>query len=159
MDCVESLDAAPNLTVTGCRFFAAFPRGLLITTRGRVRIENNYFRVASAAIHISGDTNNWFESGCVRDVLIRNNTFDRCGIISPKFSRNHTVINIVPEIARPSSADGFFHENIRVEHNRFITSNPDVLKAVSVRGLVFRDNDIDIPDPRYTIVESEGEIG
>lgn len=142
-DCIESLDAAPGLTVTGCRFFAAFPRGLLITTRGKVRVENNYFRVASAAIHISGDANQWFESGAVRDVLIRHNTFDRCGIIGPALSQNYTVINVLPQTQEADPGAGYYHDNIRVIGNRFITAIPELLKVRSTDRVEFRDNTVE----------------
>ena len=75
-DVIESIDAVPNLTVTNCTMRKAFPRGLLITTRGKVLVENNYINTSGCAIHISGDANYWFESGCVRDVTIRNNTLN-----------------------------------------------------------------------------------
>ena len=154
LDCLESLDACPDLTVQNCQFQKAFPRGLLITTRGHVLVENNYFRTTASAIHISGDCNSWFESGCVRDVTIRNNTFDHCGIAKDsRRTANYNVINIVPEIPTPDSAKGFFHHNIRITNNRFICAHSHVLKAISTQGLIFQDNLIDIPDPIVTAVE------
>ena len=137
----------------------AFPRGLLITTRGKVLVENNYINTSCAAIHISGDANYWFESGCVRDVTIRNNTFYRCGSIKANGkSKNYNVINIVPEIPTPSAKDGYYHKNITVIGNKFITAHPDVLKAVSTENLIFKDNEIDIENPVTTVIECTGEV-
>jgi len=158
-DVIESTDAAPNLTVTGCTMRKAFPRGLLITTRGKVLVENNYINTSCSAIHISGDANFWFESGCVRDVTIKNNTFYRCGAIrSNGKSKNYNVINIVPEISSPSAKDGYYHKNITVTDNKFITAHSGVLKAVSVENLIFKNNDIDIDNPETTIIECTGKI-
>ncbi|MBE6687750.1 MAG: hypothetical protein E7588_00565 [Ruminococcaceae bacterium] len=156
-DCIESLDAAPNLTVTNCTMQKAFPRGLLITTRGKVRVENNRFNTFGSCIHISGDTNHWFESGCVRDVTIRNNIFDRCGIIG-KRSVNHNVINIFPQIPCPNEKDGYYHKNIIVTNNTFITAHPHVLKAVSTENLVFKDNEFDIADTVYMLDVVKGDV-
>lgn len=158
-DVIESIDAVPNLTVKDCVMRKAFPRGLLITTRGKVLVENNYINTSCCAIHISGDANYWFESGCVRDVTIRNNTFYRCGSIKFKGkAKNYNVINILPEIPSPSAKDGYYHKNITVVGNKFITAHPDVLKAVSTENLIFKDNEIDIDNPNATIIECTGEI-
>jgi len=159
LDCIESIDACPDLTVRGCTMRKAFPRGLLITTRGHVLVENNSFNTVASAIHISGDSNLWFESGCVRDVTIRNNFFDGCG--AAKFggrSKNFNVINIAPEIPHPDARDGYYHKNITITGNRFRTIHENVLRAISAENLTFRDNVIDRPDPVLTLVEIDGDI-
>lgn len=147
-DCIESVDAAPNLTVTNCTMRKAFPRGLLITTRGKVVVENNLFNTVGSAIHISGDANYWFESGCVRNVTIKNNVFDRCATVkgSPT-AANCNVISIAPQVPSPNANDGYYHENITVTNNKFITAHENVLRAVSVKNLVFKDNEFDIENP------------
>ena len=53
-------------------------RGILISTPGKVIVEDNYFATAGTPILIEGDTSHWFESGGTEDVLIRNNVFDNC---------------------------------------------------------------------------------
>lgn len=157
-DCIESTDACPNLTVKNCTFQKAFPRGLLITTRGKVLVEDNYFRTTASAIHISGDCNSWFESGCVRDVTIQNNTFYRCGIAKASGrTANYNVINIVPEIHQ-CTFTGYFHHNIRITGNRFITAHSNVIKAISTKNLLFRDNCFDIANPIATIQDCDGDI-
>ena len=100
-------------------------RGFLLTTRRKVVIENNLFqKTAMAAILVSNDAGNWFESGPVRDMTIRGNQFIKCGIaISPENS-----------VVKPEEP---VHENIRIEDNVF--DNADIW-AKSVKGLVITGN-------------------
>ena len=51
-------------------------RGLLLGSRGRIVVEDNYFHIAGAAILFEGDANYWFEQSGVRDVVIRGNLFE-----------------------------------------------------------------------------------
>jgi hypothetical protein len=80
-------------------------RGFLLTTRGKVLVEGNTFhRCKMPAILIEGDANNWYESGSIRDMTIRGNTFIGCGI----------AIN--PHVR---SGDDPVHKNIRIVDNTF----------------------------------------
>lgn len=152
-DCVESVEACPNLAVINSYFGKNRARGLLITTRGKVVVENNTFECNGAAIKISGDANYWFESGCVRDVAIRNNTFINCNTNS---GWGKCVIDIDPEIEQPDEKAGCYHENIIIENNVFRTFDVGLLWAKSVKNLVFRNNLVeqtaDFP-PKGTITE------
>jgi hypothetical protein len=84
-------------------------------------VENNTFlRPAMAGILVEDDAEGWFESGPVRDLLIRSNRFIRCGIsINP-----HT---------RSDQPGEPVHENIRIEDNDFIEGGG--VSARSVKGL------------------------
>jgi hypothetical protein len=101
-----------------------------------VRIEGNHFHTPGAALLIAGDANYWFESGAVRDVPIRGNTFENC---------NHGVwgraaIEINPEIAEPHQAASRYHRNIRIEDNTFHAFDGRLIFAQCVDGLAVRGN-------------------
>ena len=73
---------AENVTYTAevvirNNFFTTIPtRGILCTQRRKVLIENNVFQnMAMASIFLSNDSNEWYESGPIRDLTIRGNTF------------------------------------------------------------------------------------
>jgi hypothetical protein len=100
-------------------------RGFLLTTRGKVNIENNTFhRCSMSAILIEDDAEGWFESGPVRDMLIRGNTFLGCGI----------DINPQTRSAKPEEP---VHENIRITDNWFDGAG---VSAKSVKGLSVTGN-------------------
>ncbi|MBV8253341.1 MAG: right-handed parallel beta-helix repeat-containing protein [Chitinophaga sp.] len=138
-DCLENITCTPDLTIRNCNFAGTNTRGLLVTTRRKVLIENNtFYRTGMHAILIADDAQSWFESGPVKDVTIRNNTFIECGYnISVPY-----VINIAPE-NHASIKNYFVHSNIRVEHNTFKVFSPQVLAAKSVDGLTFLENTIE----------------
>jgi len=140
-DALENLTWSPDVEIRGCKFSSCRARGLLVTTPGKVVIENNIFESSGSAILISGDANGWYESGAVRDVLIRGNTFnDPCMTNLYQFCEG--IISIFPIIPAPEKAPEPFHRNIRIEENVFHAFDYPVLYAKSVDSLTFSDNRI-----------------
>jgi hypothetical protein len=138
-DALENLTWAPDLEVKDNHFGNCRARGLLVSSPGKVVIENNVFESSGSAILISGDANGWFESGAVTDVLIRNNTFsDLCNTSPYQFCE--AVISIYPIIPTLDNATPAFHRNIRIINNRFHPFDYPVLFARSVDGLIFEGN-------------------
>ncbi|GAO44564.1 right-handed parallel beta-helix repeat-containing protein [Flavihumibacter petaseus] len=136
-DCLENLTWTPELTVRNSRFEKTNTRGLLVTTRRKVVIENNvFYRTGMHAILIADDASSWYESGPVQDVIIRNNLFEGCGYNSDP---QHTVIAISPENHK-LVADRFVHRNITITGNRFNLVDVSVITARSVDGLQFTGN-------------------
>ncbi len=124
-DVVDNLTWYPDFTARNCQINMDPTRGFLITTRGKVVIENNAFsRCTMAGILVAADANGWFESGQVREMVIRNNRFIACGIeINPETSSNNPAEPV--------------HENIRIERNFFDGGG---ISAKSVRGLAITGN-------------------
>jgi len=124
-DVLDNITWYPNLTARNNHISMDPVRGFLLTTRGKVVVEGNTFhRCAMAAILIEDDAEFWFESGPVRDMLIRDNTFTGCGIsINP-----HT---------KSSKSGEPVHENIRIVDNVF--DGADV-SAKNVKGLTVAGN-------------------
>lgn len=112
-------------------------RGMLIATKGKVIIENNYFNTSGCAILFQSDGEFWFESGGVYDVEIRNNHFDACRY-SPW---GNAIIDCTP---RPSEEKGkYFHEQISVTDNRFVMINEPVALFNNVKRAIFKNNKIE----------------
>ena len=146
-DALENLTWSPDLEIRNCRFGSCRARGLLVTTPGRVVIEGNVFESSGSALLISGDANGWYESGAVRDVLIRGNTFsDPCMTNLYQFCEG--IISIFPIIPAPEKAPEPFHRNVRIEENVFHAFDYPVLYAKSVDGLTFSNNRI-VRSTRY----------
>ncbi len=138
-DCVENITWTPNVHIHDCKFSRTNTRGILLTTRRNVTIENNtFFRLGMNAILIGDDAMSWFESGLVKDVLIKGNKFIDCGYNG---GPGNAVIAIAPEntvidINKP------VHKNIRIEDNIFETYDYPILFAKSTKGLTFKGNKI-----------------
>jgi hypothetical protein len=137
-DALENLAWAPDVLIKNSFFGNCRARGVLVTTPGKVVIENNTFESSGAAILIAGDANGWFESGAVKDVLIRNNVFnDAC--LTSVYQFCEAIISIYPEIPKMDS-NRPFHRNIRIERNTFNPFDYPVLYAKSTEGLSFNNN-------------------
>lgn len=139
-DVVENVTWTPQVEIRN-NYFARVPtRGILVTTRRKVVIEHNQFeRTMMSGILIANDAESWFESGIVKDVTIRRNTFNHCG------GEEHPVILIAPENTVVDS-DQPVHRNIRIEENVIHNANALVLSAKSTCGLTFQNNHISFSD-------------
>lgn len=126
---VENVTYTPEVVIRG-NYFSRIPsRGVLVSTRRKVIIEDNtFFRMQMSGILIADDARSWFESGMVRDVTICNNDFIECG---------GPVIFIAPENDRN---EGYVHRNITIANNRFRLTGTDAISAKSVDGLKITDN-------------------
>jgi hypothetical protein len=133
-DVVDNLTWYPQFTARSNSVTLASCRGFLITTRGRVLVEENLFnRCAMPAILVEGDAEGWFESGPVRDMLIRQNRFVGCGVeINPHTSSSkpeepvHGSIRIQDNIFQDAAISARSVEHLAVLDNRFSTERPPI---------------------------------
>jgi hypothetical protein len=118
----ENISYSPDVTITG-NVFAGIPtRGVLLTARGHCVVEGNTFDdTGMAGVFVSGDADEWFESGPVRDLTIRGNEFRRLTAPAVLVEPTNTVV----DPARP------VHRGITVEHNRFVDCAPPYVVAKS----------------------------
>ena len=142
-DVVENLTWTPSLTIRHSFFGGTNTRGVLVTTRRKVVIEDNeFYRLGMHAILIADDALSWFESGEVRDVLIRRNIFRENG---HNALPGNYVIAIAPENHELTAVP--VHRNIRIDSNRFYCYDAPVLSARSVEGLSFTNNIVTYTPP------------
>lgn len=143
---VENVTACPDVDFINNKIEHIVTRGLLITTRGKVNIENNHFgSMGMSGILLSDDADNWFESGMCLDVTIKNNTFDYCGengvLIKPENTEYqgavHRNINIVGNTFKKCEKVCFDikdSENIKIQNN-VIENCLEKLKTQNVTNL------------------------
>jgi len=141
LDALENLTWTPDAYLANNKFMSCRARGILVSTPGKVVIENNHFESSGSAILIAGDANNWYETGAVKDVTIRRNTFaDPC--LTSLYQFSEAIISIYPEIPFIEESNLPYHRNIVIEENEFHAFDFPVLYAKSVDSLVFRNNTI-----------------
>lgn len=126
-----------NVRLTGCHLHGNRARGFLISTLGKVLIDNNYFHVPGAAVAFNFDGNSWYESGPVEDVTIRDNQFDHC--LYGVWGRG--LFSFAPEI-KPEHRQSPIHQNIRITNNQIQASDPRLVYAHSTGHLQMNNNDI-----------------
>jgi hypothetical protein len=163
-DSVADADAnTAECLIKNCVMRGNRARGILLGSRGKMVIEGNTFHTPGAAILFEGDSRFWFEQAGVRDVVIRNNTFDNC---------NYGVwgtgcIQVGSGIAEEFRKTSRYNRNIRIENNLFrCFGRLPLLSIYSVDGLIFTGNrlmrtkDYPLPDgktaPLFEITDSDG---
>ncbi len=124
-DVVDNITWHPNLTIRRSTVAVDPVRGYLITTRGKVLVEDCLFtRCAMPGILVEDDARGWFESTCLRDMTVRNCRFIRCGIeINPQTASNNPAEPV--------------HENIRIVDNVFDGGG---ISVKGVKGLLITGN-------------------
>lgn len=138
---VAADDAYPDVLISGCTFSGNRARGLLLGSRGKMVLENNYFHIPGAAILFEGDGNYWFEQSGVRDVTIRNNVFENCNFGYRVWG--NACISVGSGVPDRTSGE-CYHRGITIEDNTFRVFDPRILYLYSVDGLTFRNNRIEM---------------
>lgn len=130
----ENASFQPDVTIERCSFGNNRPRGVLVTSKGRVCIDACRFYDAGYGIHIAGDTRFWYESSGVENLTIQNCKFIDCGVQNTPYS-----IAILPEY-EPSAEAPFFHRNISIRENTFYSFNEGLVIANGVSHLKISGN-------------------
>lgn len=132
-DAVENITATPEVWVHHSTINRIPTRGILMTTRKKVVIENTTIdRTHMSGIFVNDDASGWYESGMVKDLTIRNNRFIRCG---------EPVINIHPE--NKIMCKTAVHDNITVSDNYFTLQQDALLAAKCTSNLKIIGNTIE----------------
>lgn len=128
-DVIEDVCACPDVHFANNTLNRIITRGLLLTTRKKVVVENNHFISTSmSGIHISDDAKNWYESGMCKNITIKNNIFDYCG---------KTPISIKPENIIHKGA---VHKNIQIINNVFHSYKGYCIRAKSTDNILIEGN-------------------
>ena len=143
------LYGAENMTWTPEVYFADNvirnnrARGALFSSPLRTVCERNFFdHTSGSAIVLCGDCNGWYESGAVRNLVIRNNRF--LNALTNLFQFTSAIISIYPEIPEIDKQTACFHggdkQRIVISDNTFETFDIPLLYAKSIKGLRFENN-------------------
>jgi hypothetical protein len=126
---VENVSAHPQFIFDSNTVNRVAKRGVLCTTRGKVRIENNRFlNTGMSDIVIANDALKRFESGAVSDVEISGNAFMNC---------EESSIVIKPHLKKFVDS---IHKNIKIDNNLFVLKDACAVFAYACDGLVVKDN-------------------
>ncbi len=126
---VEDVTACPDFEFLENTLNRITIRGLLVTTRGKILVENNKFlNTGMSGIYVGNDALTWHESGRVKSMMIRGNAFMNC---------EENSILIAPENRR---FQDFVHENIYIENNLFVLNSIPALNVNSTKNIVMKNN-------------------
>lgn len=136
---IENTTYMAGLKMVNCTVKQNRARSILISTPKKVEVLDNYFSSMMAGVRICGDANYWFESGPVEEVVIRGNTFEDLAIGG---HNPQAILQIDPIIGKKYRNNGYFHRNIVFEDNVIKAFDPLIVYALSVDGLIIRNNTI-----------------
>lgn len=138
-DAVNNLSWQPDFHMHNSIVRNNRARSILISTSGEVLIENNLFSNCSHfGILLAGDATFWYESGPVKDVMIRNNIFRNMGL----FAGNFPIIRSSPRIQPLDAENFYYHRNIIMQGNEVNTFSKTLVDLNSVHNFQFLNNKI-----------------
>jgi polygalacturonase len=151
---LENLTWNPDLVMRNNIIRENRARSVLVTTKGSVVIENNTFSSQMHGILIEGDNDFWYESGAVKDVVIRNNLFENIGFGSP---RSYPLL-AAPKFTRDQHmGEGRYHRNIVFSGNRVRSFTGNLVHALSVENLTIAGNRMELSRD-YPVSTSEDSV-
>lgn len=130
---IENVSASPDVYIANCSVRRCPTRGFLVSTRGKVLIENNeFYNLRRAAVLIANDALSWYETGPVCDVTVRNNRIFNHG--------RKPIFRIQPENTKFKD-DEFVHNNVTFENNTAVGEERVAwIYAKSTDNLTLRGN-------------------
>lgn len=134
---VENLTWYPDLDMRNNIIRANRARSALISTKGDVLIENNYFSSQKHGVLMEGDNKAWYESGGVRNVVINNNVFENVGF---GIGTGYPLYAAPLLLPNQTTGDDQYHWNIRFTNNKINSFNGHVAYAFNVKNLVIVGN-------------------
>lgn len=137
-DVIENTTATPEAWIHNNTIARIPTRGVLTTSRRKIVIENNNFqRTVMSGIYINDDASSWYESGPVKDVLISDNHFDKCGVPVIDIHPENTVVNNKMTV----------HSNISIINNDFQQPDSTIIRAKSINALKISGNTVQTVKP------------
>lgn len=122
----ENITYTASVHIADNEFVNVPTRGVLATTRRPVVIERNVFDgMSMASVYVSGDAQEWFESGPVTDLTIRDNRFLRPATPAVLIAPTNTVLDAAHPV----------HRGITISGNEFRDAAAPIVSARSVSGL------------------------
>lgn len=130
----ENLTRSPKAYVENCVFRGNRARGVLLTCREAV-VERCLFETSGAAVYLEGEAEYWYESGAVRELVLRNNRFMNCSYV-PEWGGAPVVV--CPKV---KGGEGrFFHGRLLLEENEFFCFDERLLCLRQVEKICMRNN-------------------
>ena len=138
-DALAQADQFPSVIIKGCTIRNNRARGVLLGSRAKMVIDSNYFHTPGAAILFEGDASHWYEQAGVRDVEVKNNTFDNCNF----GVWGKACIQVGSGISVEKRDSNDYNQNVVIKNNLFRIFDPRVLNVYAVKGLTFQNNKIE----------------
>lgn len=130
-DLAENLSAYPEIFILRTATGNNRPRGFLLSSRRKTVVKNCEFYNSECGIGIFADSDFWYESGAVKNVVIKNNKF-RCN-----YGGGESAIDVFPSV---NSGKRFFNKKIVIKNNSFDLSYGRAIRAENTERVTVKNN-------------------
>lgn len=156
----ENITYTPEIEIRNNHFLNVFTRHILVTSRKKVIIDGNHFEASSMpAIFFSNDSDEWYESGPIRDLEITNNVFKIRSIGRTWWKYSPAIyFHPVTKGAKLPNYQNPIHKNILIQNNTFYLESDGALRAESVENLRFENNKIYRLNPNINLTLSASDM-
>lgn len=137
-DVVANTAFYAETTIRNCVIKNSRARAFIFQTENVVVENCEFYGMASPAIIMAPDIAEWYEVGPVKNVIIKNNVFEKCGIASETYRYCAIVSNTCHKLLKNSPPS--VHKNITICNNKFINSG--ICYMNSTDGLKIFDNEV-----------------
>lgn len=128
---IENFTQMPELIIENCESGNNRPRGFLISTRKKALVTTSTFYNMNTALHLTGDSNDWFESGPVNDLTVTKNRF-----VNAAYAGG-SAITVTPHVLEGEAP---YHSNIRITDNLFELQDKRFLVARYAENILMKNN-------------------
>lgn len=134
-----NISKLPKLVFENSLIDSHLARGVLVKTRN-VLIQNNVFRQGTGtAIHVGAEAG-WHEGSHAKNVIIRNNLINKCGLGS---GNQNGACGIAVNIMAQDISSSFLHDSIHIEGNLISgAGNPCGIYVGNADRVVLKQNQI-----------------
>ena len=139
-----------EILVENCEVRNSRARALLFQTEN-VTVRNcRFFGISLPGILMSPDIVVWYEMSPVKNVLIENCVFEKCGFVGKKDS--NAAISVKTSHGGPDNTAQGIHSNITIKNNVFKDVRNKAIYMTSVEGFDIENNDFGKEDFSETVV-------
>ncbi|MBR2616662.1 MAG: hypothetical protein IKC56_00295 [Clostridia bacterium] len=134
-DLIENFTRQAKFTFDDCSVTNNRPRGVLVATRKKAVVKNSWFSNSSSCVEVSAESKYWYESGGVKNLLIKNNVFnDFC------HQYGGAAVGIVPVYDFNEKQPEYYCQNIRIKNNVIITDSKWIVYALRSKNITVKNN-------------------
>lgn len=130
---IENLSAAPEVRILNCESGYNRPRGFLLSSWKKTLVQGCKFYNMNQGLQLSGYLVDWYESGSVQDITIRDNDFTNSAYAGG-------VAILCSPALRTTECDHPFNGQILIENNHFTQSEKRLAAIRFADRVVFRGN-------------------
>lgn len=139
-DVLSATDSQPEVLIQGCTIGNNRARGILLGSRGRIVVKDNWFHTPGAAILLEGDGSFWFEQAGVRDLTIQGNDFHNCNY----GTWGNGVIQVGAGIKPDQRVQSRYNRGIVIDDNLFeVFDGTPLVNGYCIDGLSYGHNRIE----------------